>query len=181
MDAYKILLLAMMLNVSLICNAQNRGIGATNYRVEKCTIGQQAPEVYATNEDDIEFTLSSLQGKMVLVQFWTSECRPCQADNQILSKIYDNYKDKNYIYGVGFEIYSISLDLDSKKWRDAIINQKISSWIHVCEHTGVNSAAAKKFNVSAIPANFLIDGHGKIIAKAFRASELPDMLTNYLE
>lgn len=176
----------MLLCFSAFSNAQKPGSGiyadyTINYRAEKCAVGQFAPEINANNEDDIEFTLSSLQGKVVLVQFWASECRPCQSENVLLSRIYDNYKNKKFIYGDGFEIYSISLDIDKNKWREAIVKQRISAWIHVCERTGVNSVAAKNFNVSAIPANFLIDGRGKIVAKSFRANELQKLLTNFLE
>lgn len=111
------------------------------------------------------FTLSTLRGKYVLVDFWASWCKPCRAENPNVVKAYNEFKSKN------FEIVSVSLDGNKQQWVDAIAKDGMP-WIHVCDMKGWKNELALKYNISAVPQNFLIDPKGVIIAKNLRGEEL---------
>ena len=99
-------------------------------------------------------TLSSLKGKVVLVDFWASWCRPCRQTVPGLKKLYSLYRDK------GFEIYGVSLDDNADAWKKAIREDQ-SAWIHVNDKLG---NVANQWVVSVIPTTYLLDKAGKIVA-----------------
>ena len=121
--------------------------------------------------DGNSFTLSSLKGKYVLVEFWASWCAPCRAENPNLRKLYHKLKDDN------FEIVGISLDdADTKAaWVNAV---KIDSlpWIQVSDLQGFDNEVAKVYGIKAIPQNFLVNPEGIIVAKNLRGEELAERL-----
>lgn len=139
-------------------------------------IGNQAPELIFKDPDEHPITLSSLKGKMVLIDFWASWCPPCRRENPNLVKSYKLYKDRKFQNGTGFTIYSVSLDKSKNSWMSAIDQDKLSWEYHVSELKGWNSQAAKTYGVHAIPANFLIDGNGIIVARDLRGSFLMQKL-----
>ncbi|MEO1255597.1 MAG: TlpA disulfide reductase family protein, partial [Bacteroidota bacterium] len=124
-------------------------------------IGKTAPEISLQNPQGEEISLSSLRGNYVLVDFWAAWCRPCRAENPNLVRAYQKYQDEN------FEIMQVSLDRTRDKWLTAI-QQDGLPWIHVSDLKFWRSQAALDYQVSAIPASFLIDPEGKIIAKNLR-------------
>ncbi len=101
--------------------------------------------------------LSSMKGKVFLLDFWASWCIPCRASNKQLVNLYDKYRDK------GFEILGVSLDENIKDWKRAIIKDKIS-WLQVIDTNGWDAVAALKWNIEAIPSSFLIDQLGNVVA-----------------
>lgn len=129
------------------------------------TIGQQAPEIVLPTPDDRELALSSLKGKIVLVDFWASWCGPCRKEMPNVVKAYAKYKDK------GFEIYGVSLDQDKGRWLEAIQKDGIT-WPQVSDLKYWDSYAAKLYAVEGIPYTVLLDKEGKIIAKNLRGAEL---------
>lgn len=129
------------------------------------TIGQQAPEIVLPTPDDKELALSSLKGKIVLVDFWASWCGPCRKEMPNVVKAYAKYKDK------GFEIYGVSLDQDKGRWVEAIQKDGIT-WPQVSDLKYWDSYAAKLYAVEGIPYTVLLDKEGKIIAKNLRGAEL---------
>jgi len=118
------------------------------------------------------FTLSSLKGKYVLVDFWASWCAPCRKENPIVVKAYEKYKDKN------FEIVSISLDESKTAWLNAAKMDGLN-WIHVSDLKGWKNEIAVEYGITAVPQNFLVDPEGKIIAKNLRGEDLEKKLGNY--
>lgn len=136
---------------------------------KKTAIGQPAPEIALPNPLGQVISLSSLKGKVVLIDFWASWCLPCRQENPNVVKIYQKYKDK------GFEILSVSLDDDKKAWEFAIIQDKLT-WQHVSDLKKWESIAAKTYNIKAIPATLLIDKTGKIIAKNLRGEALEEKI-----
>ncbi len=103
-------------------------------------------------------TLASLQGKVLLLDFWASWCMPCRAANKKLVKLYDKYKEK------GFEIFSVSLDEDKGDWKKAIAKDKIS-WVQVNDPRGSwNAKTAADWNISVLPTTFLINKKGDVVA-----------------
>ena len=137
-------------------------------------IGAIAPEINLKSPDGKLIALSSLKGKVVLLDFWASWCRPCRAENPNVVKLYNKYKDK------GFTVYSVSLDQNKDKWLAAIAQDQLTWSNHVSELTGWKSSAGNKYGVSSIPKTFLIDAKGKIIAYDLRGNDLEKQLSEIL-
>jgi len=117
--------------------------------------------------EDTPLTLSSLKGKIVLLDFWASWCGPCREENPTVKKAYAKFKDK------GFEIYAISLDVKKDAWLKAIEEDGLP-WLHVSDLK--NDTSAELYGVSGIPMNFLLDKDGIIIAKNLRGEALTKKL-----
>ena len=113
--------------------------------------------------------LSTLRGKVVLIDFWASWCGPCRKDNPHNVELYKKYNSK------GFEIYGVSLDRDREKWLEAIKKDGLA-WTHVSDLQYWKSEGAKTYGISAIPATVLLDRDGKIIAKKLRGPSLDEKL-----
>ena len=137
-------------------------------------IGAKAPEIALSDVNGKIIKLSSLQGNIVLIDFWASWCRPCRAENPNVVKLYNKYKNKD------FTIYSISLDQDRKKWIDAINQDQLSWPNHVSELKGWKSTPGIQYGVSSIPKTFLIDKDGIIIGYDLRGSTLEKKLSELL-
>jgi peroxiredoxin len=138
------------------------------------TVGQEAPEINLPSPDGKEIALSSLRGKVVLIDFWASWCGPCRKEMPNVVMAYQKYKDK------GFEIYGVSLDQDKSRWVEAIQKDGIT-WPQVSDLKHWSSEAAKLYNVQGIPYTVLLDKDGKIIAKNLRGEALDKKLAEILQ
>lgn len=136
----------------------------------KLAIGTVAPEINMNTPEEKPLALSSLKGKVVLVDFWASWCGPCRAENPNVVKAYNKYKAK------GFDIYSVSLDKDMDKWKQAIKADNLTWKNHVCDFKFWQSPVVSLYNFNAIPTNVLIDREGKILAKNLRGEDLDKKL-----
>ena len=143
--------------------------------------GQRAPELSYNSPDGKTYTLSSLRGQLVLIDFWASWCMPCRVENPNLVNVYLKYKDKKFTRGNGFTVYSVSLDTDHQAWTNGIAKDGLVWKTHVSDLQGWKSVPAAMYQVDAIPANFLIDGEGIIIAKNLRAEALGSMMESLLK
>jgi thiol-disulfide isomerase/thioredoxin len=143
-------------------------------------IGNMAPEMKFSSPDGKEIALSSLKGKIVLIDFWASWCGPCRMENPNVVAAYNKYKDKKFKDGKGFAIYSVSLDQNPDAWKKAIEKDKLAWPDHVSDLKGWYSEAAQKYGVNAIPTNFLLDSRGVIVGKALRGPSLEEELEKLL-
>lgn len=144
-------------------------------------IGDRAPDMEYPSPDGEMYRLSSLQGKMVLIDFWAGWCPPCRAENPYLVSTYKKYKEKEFTRGDGFTIYSVSLDRTKEEWVAAINDDKLEWEYHVSDLKFWNSVPAAMYQVQGIPANFLIDGNGVIVAKNLRGEALSAKLEEFLK
>lgn len=140
----------------------------------KLAIGSDAPEIALNNPKGEVVKLSSLRGKVVMIDFWASWCRPCRMENPNVVKLYAQYKNK------GFEIYGVSLDKDKASWEKAIADDNLT-WMHGSDLQFWSSPIAKAYDVQGIPMTYLIDKEGKIIAKGLRGKQLEDKLAEILK
>lgn len=155
-------------------NEINRQLKVENEINRIVGIGVLAPEIELQNPNGDTVTLSSLRGKYVLLDFWASWCRPCRIENPNLVKSYNKYHEK------GFEIFQVSLDKKKESWLEAIESDQLD-WIHVSDLQYWNSEAAKLYQVQAIPASFLLDRNGKIVAKNLRGDALEAKLSEIFD
>lgn len=159
-------------------NKKSESGKALENRIEtakKLDIGQVAIDFTQNDTLGNPVTLSSFKGKYVLVDFWASWCGPCRAENPNVVKAFNEFKEK------GFTILSVSLDQPGakEKWLKAIHDDGLA-WTHVSDLQYWNNAVAKTYGIQAIPANYLLDPQGKIIAKNLRGEDLANKLKGLL-
>jgi thiol-disulfide isomerase/thioredoxin len=135
----------------------------------------QAPEIDFPNPSGKILKLSDLKGKVVLIDFWASWCGPCRAENPNVVKMYEKFKDK------GFTIFSVSLDEDASKWKEAIEKDNLSWTNHVSDLKGWKSSVVANFGIEGIPHTVLLNKEGKIIGKNLRGEKLEETLNTLLK
>jgi len=141
---------------------------------EPVSVGHKAPDFELPTPDGKRVKLSDIKGKYVLLDFWASWCAPCRAENPNVVKRYNEFKDK------GFSIISVSLDDNKQAWEKAIKDDKLA-WTHVSELKKWDGKVTQAYKVDGIPASFLLDTEGNIIAKNLAGEELEDFLGQRLK
>jgi len=145
-------------------------------------IGQRAPDIELESPSGEIIPLSSLRGKMVLIDFWAAWCPPCRRQNPHLRELYHQYKDKEFVNGSGFTIYSVSFDRDREDWIAAIAQDSLDWEYQVVDPEGMRaSGVASRWLVESIPHNTLIDGDGIVLSVGWRGSYLEEKLDEYLK
>jgi len=139
----------------------------------KFAIGKLAPVFSQNDPKGNSLSLEKFRGKWLLLDFWASWCKPCRSENPNLVKAFNQYNKK------GFEIFSISLDAEKEPWLKAIVADRLF-WAHGSDLKGWENEAARLYEVSSIPASFLISPEGKIVAKNLRGEALERKLQEVL-
>lgn len=140
-------------------------------------IGQPAPEISLPAPNGNIVTLSSLKGKLVLIDFWATWCAPCVKEQPELKALYDKHIDE--VKAGKFEILGVSLDKSKESWQKSISHFKIS-WLQVSDLMFWKSPVARDYAIEDLPFNVLTDGQGKIIAIDLHGKELEDFVYRYL-
>lgn len=140
-------------------------------------VGSKAPDFSAETPEGTELSLSEALGEVTLVDFWASWCKPCRVENPNIVKVYKKYHDK------GFNIIQVSLDRPGQKdkWVQAIEEDNLEEWNHVSNLMFWQDPIAAQYGVRAIPAAFLLDKEGNIVAKNLRGKELEEKVAELLK
>lgn len=145
-------------------------------RMSAADIGSKAPEFSGPTPDGKEVSLADSMGKVTIVDFWAAWCKPCRAESPNLVKVYNKYKDQ------GLKIISVSLDRPGQKdkWVEAIKEDQLGQWTHISHLQFWQEPIARKYGVTAIPATYILDDTGVIVAKNLRGDDLSNKIGELL-
>lgn len=146
-------------------------------KMSKTAIGSKAPEFTAPTPSGDQLALKEALGKVTLVDFWAAWCRPCRVENPNIVEVYNKYHDQ------GFNIVQVSLDRPGQKdkWLQAIKDDNLGEWNHVSHLMFWQDPIAEEYGVRAIPAAFLLDENGTIVAKDLRGPALGEKVGELLK
>ena len=130
--------------------------------------GTNSPDINLPDYNGKDILLSSLRGKIVLIQFWSAKDRASRIQNEALTELYSKYKSR------GFEIYQVSVDNERTAWIDAI-EQDGLNWINVGDMKG-SVSALHNYNVQKVPSNYILDKEGNIVARDVQGPELDKLI-----
>jgi peroxiredoxin len=149
-------------------------VAASKMNAPKDIIGTVAPEINLPGVGGKLFSLKSLRGKYVLIDFWASWCRPCRMENPNVVNAFNKFSSKN------FTILGVSLDKEKDAWIKAI-NDDGLTWKHISDLKFWDSEVVSPYKIEGIPFNVLVDPNGIIVAKDLRGEQLITALEKFLK
>ncbi len=141
--------------------------------IGKIDVGSVATDFSAPTPDGTPLSLKDAMGEITIIDFWASWCRPCRAENPNVVRLYNEYHEK------GLNIIGVSLDKNKAHWLQAIEKDQLS-WNHISNLQYWQEPIAKAYGVRSIPATFIIDKEGKVIAKNLRGAQLDAKIAELL-
>lgn len=141
---------------------------------QKVAIGQKAPDFSANTPEGTTESLYNNLGKVTIIDFWASWCGPCRRENPNVVALYNKYKDN------GLKIIGVSLDKENEKWVQAIADDQLD-WLQISNLKFWDDPIAKDYFVESIPATFILDENGTIVAKDLRGAELENKIAELLK
>lgn len=142
-------------------------------KLSSATVLDGSPDIELPDKDGNKVALSSLRGKVALLHFWSADIKGSQLQNRELINLFDKYHSK------GFAIYQVCVDKDRVKWIRTVEQQDLP-WVSVCDGYGEGSYAVRTYNVQQLPASFLLDRSGTIVAKDIWGDELEKKVASLL-
>jgi len=144
--------------------------------------GKKAPAIAEELLDGQRFELQQLRGQYILLDFWGSWCPPCRRDNPNLVKLYDKFNGRQFKKAEGFEIVSVALEKNDKRWQKAIIKDGLRWRYHILRTSRLvaTDALAYKYGVKDLPTKFLIDPEGIIVGVNLSKEEIENILEEQL-
>jgi peroxiredoxin len=168
----------------LLCFPQSSGakFESNSSRTPKVglRVGNQAPDFELPMPDGTMLSLSSLRGKIVLIDFWASWCKGCRNKKGTIA-VYNRYKDEKFVNANGFTVLSVSLDREKEPWLKAIKDDGLIWENHVCDFKVFKTNTSKLYNLGGVPRKWLVDENGIIIARDLSSSELKVILDKRLK
>lgn len=143
-------------------------------RLAQTDNGAKAPDFTLNDPAGNPITMSEVKGKIKIVDFWASWCGPCRLNNPALKAMYEEYHNK------GLEIIGVSLDNNKAAWEKAIEKDGLP-WIQVSSLKGWNCETARQYNVTGIPAIFILDEYNNIMATGLKGDQLKAFLEENLK
>lgn len=131
--------------------------------------GMNAKDFVIPDDKNAPVKLSAFRGRYVLLDFWASWCGPCREEHPNLKQLYERYKNKNFV------VVSVSVDTDKQKWLRAIEKDGLP-WPQLSDLKGNQGEVYLAYGITSIPANFLIDPNGMVIAKDLKGDALKNKL-----
>jgi thiol-disulfide isomerase/thioredoxin len=162
-----------MIDTSLANSFETKSVRSLLNQLDKSqnsAIGVAFHDVIAQDSIDREVDTKQLRGKYTLIVCWASWCKPCRAEHPELNALYEKYKDK------GVNLVGVSFDMDKLKWKQAIVKDGLH-WMQVIDTHAFEGEMAKYYGIEAIPANFLLDKDGKILAVGLTTKEIEEKLS----
>lgn len=142
--------------------------------LQKVAVGQKAPDFSASTPNGKTESLLANLGKATIIDFWASWCGPCRKENPNVVALYNKYKAQ------GLKIIGVSLDKEKEAWMKAIADDKLT-WLQVSNLKFWEDPIAKQYAVEAIPATFILDANGTIVAKDLKGAELDAKIAELLK
>lgn len=143
-------------------------------KLQKVAVGQKAPDFTANTPEGKPASLHQNLGKVTIIDFWASWCGPCRQENPNVVALYNKYKDQ------GLKIIGVSLDKEQDKWVKAIADDKLT-WLQVSNLKFWEDPIAREYAVEAIPATFILDANGTIVAKDLKGAALDAKIAELLK
>ncbi|MCM5663342.1 TlpA disulfide reductase family protein [Galbibacter mesophilus] len=142
-------------------------------KANKLSVGSVAPDFSGPTPEGETASLQGSLGKVTILDFWAAWCKPCRAENPNLVKLYEEYHDK------GLNVVGVSLDRKAEDWKKAIEEDNLP-WTHISNLKFWQDPIAQEYNIRSIPATFILDEEGKIIAKDLRGEALNEKVASLL-
>jgi len=144
-------------------------------------VGDDLGDFEGKNQFGDYIKLSDLKGKLVMVVLWNSLCNHCIVENQKYIETFEEYRNKQFVNGTGFDIFMIALDKEEATWHEALEKYQYPWTNHVYVIDSWKDPDIRFFGVKNLPGNFLIDGDGVVLEKLFGGSELSGILESYVK